>query len=148
MSERSTNCSSFSSNLFLKNLLWILVTLVTFIPLIPKNFIYSGLNLDLTRSTQEVNHLSVGFPSSNLMLPPVSNSVISLWIFYSDISYTFFLKPSYIVSKSLRSSFLSWTLPWSRAFFPSKSLIRDSCSMSSRGFRLRFWGPKVKILSN
>jgi hypothetical protein len=95
---------------------------VTLIPFIPKNFIYSGLNLDLTKSTQEVNHLSDGLPSSNLILPPVSSSVNSLWMFYSDISYTFLLNPSHIVSISFKSSFLSWILPYINAFLPSKSL--------------------------
>jgi hypothetical protein len=124
------------------------VTLVTLIPLIPKNFICSGLNRDRTRSTQEENHLSVGFPSSKRIFPPVSNSVISLCIFYSLISYTFFLNPSYIVSRSFKSSFLSCILPCIKARLFSKSPINFSCSISSRGFFFCPRAPNEKTDSN
>ena len=71
------------------------------------------------------------------MFPPVSSSVISLCIFYSLKSYTFFSKESYIAYRSLRSSFLSWILPSNRALLPSRSLSSFLRGRASRGFSFK-----------
>ena len=145
LSLRSTNYSSFSSKRFLKNRLWILVTLVTVIPKTPCYFICSALNLLLTRSTHEVYHLSYGLPSSNLMFPPVSSSVISLPIFCYALWYIWFLISLKLLSNSLRSYCLSCIRPIITPRFCSMSLLKVSSSMSSRGLLVRLLRPKVHI---
>lgn len=74
----SAKTSIFYSNLFLRNRLWIRMTLLIRISPMTSFMRSSGWNLDLMRSTQLTNHFYVAFPSSSRIFPPVQNQVRSL----------------------------------------------------------------------